>query len=119
MAYRSITASTAYRLTKKLQLTLRDQHVDYGGPADQTIFSANWDLGGDRAISGRLVRQNGNTNAYLAFQRSGNQGIEYFLILGDPNADKFRSSLILKVAIPLSIGRDRKTGRTTIYGPGH
>jgi hypothetical protein len=102
--YRSVTASTAYRFNKKLQLMLREQHVDYAGPSDQTILSANFDLGRDRAIAGRLVRQGGNTNAYVAFQRSGNEGIEYFLILGDPNAVKYRNSLILKVAVPLRIG---------------
>lgn len=118
--YRSVTGSAAYRFNKKLQLQLREQHVDYGGPSDQTILSANFDLGHDRAIAGRLVRQGGNTNAYVAFQRSGNEGVEYFLILGDPNAPKYRNSLILKVAVPLRIGkRGVDVGKqTVISGPG-
>src|SRR5207302_8174590 len=78
--YRSMSVSSAYRLTKNLQLTLRHQTVDYGGRSDQTIFSLNYDLGGDRSISGRMVRQHGQTNAYVAFRRSGNEGVEYFLI---------------------------------------
>jgi hypothetical protein len=103
--YRSIAASSAYRFMKKLQLSLRHQHVDYAGPSDQTIFSLSYDLDHDRAIAGRLVRQGSDTNAYIAYQRSGNAGAEYFLILGDPNAPKFRASLILKVVIPFSLGR--------------
>ncbi len=103
--YRSLTAASAYRITRKLQLTLREQHVTYGAQSDQTIFSTNWDLGRDRAVSGRIVRQGNDTNAYLAFQRNGNLGVEYFLILGDPNARRYRNSLILKIAVPLTLGR--------------
>jgi hypothetical protein len=50
--YRSLTASTAYRMTKKIQFTLRHQSVDYGGKSDQTILSANYDQRKSRA-SGR------------------------------------------------------------------
>ncbi len=102
--YRSFTLASAYQVTKKVQLTLRHQHVDYQGPNDQTVFSLNYDLGKDRTVSGRVSRQGGKTNAYVAFQRSGNRGAEYFLILGDPNAPTFRSSLILKVTFPFHIG---------------
>jgi hypothetical protein len=105
LQYRSITASSAYRVMRKLQLLLRHQHVDYDGPSDQTIFSLSYDLGRDRAIAGRLVRQGSDTNAYVAYQRSGNAGAEYFLILGDPNAPTFRTSLILKVVFPFTWGK--------------
>lgn len=108
LAYRSMTMASAYKVNSKLQLTLREQHVDYGGPSDQTILSASYDLGKDRAISGRAVRQGSNTNAYIAYQRSGNAGIEYFLILGDPNALKYRNSLILKAVFPFSLGGARR-----------
>jgi hypothetical protein len=103
--YRSLTFNTAYRFNNKLQLSLRHQSVEYDGHSDQTILTANYDLGNDRSISGRVVRRDENTNAYMAFRRSGNAGMEYFLILGDPNAPKYRNSLILKVVVPLSIGR--------------
>lgn len=101
LSYRSATFECAYRLLTKLQLSLRHQSVEFGGSSDQTVFSLNYDLGNDRAISGRMVRRGQDTNAYLAYRRSGNKGIEYFLILGDPNAPKFRGSLILKVVLPI------------------
>jgi len=107
LSYRSITASTSYRATKKLQFNLREQHVDYDGASDQMIFTTAWDLGGDRSIAGRFVRQNDKTNAYLAFQRSGNVGVEYFMILGDPNATTYRNALTFKVVVPFSIGKKR------------
>lgn len=119
--YKSITASSAYRVSKRLQLVLREQHVEYDGPNDQTILAASYDLGKDRAISGRFVQQDGKVNAYVAFQRTGNVGVEYFLILGDPNALTYRNSLILKVAFPFSVGKrgvDIGAGPTVISGPG-
>ena len=105
--YKSYTVASAYRVGKRLQLVLRGQHVDYQGPSDQLICSLSYDLGQDRSISGRFVRQGSKTNAYVAFQRSGNAGIEYFLIVGDPNAEQFRSSVILKVVFPFTLGKTR------------
>jgi hypothetical protein len=94
---------------KNLQLTGSYQTVEYGGHSDQAIVGMNYDLGSDRFISGRLVKRNDKVNAYIAYRRSGNLGIEYFLILGDPNADTFRASLILKAVIPfdLALGHRR------------
>jgi hypothetical protein len=103
--YHSLTVSSSYRAAKKLQFSVQEQHVDYQGAADQTIITSAYDLGNDRSIAGRLVKQNSQVNAYLAYQRSGNEGIEYFLILGDPNAPTYRNSLTLKLVIPITLGR--------------
>ena len=91
------------RPMQMLQLVSSYQVVNHGGTQRQAIISANYDLGSDRSISGRAVYQNNAWNAYLAYRRSGNAGMEYFLILGDPNSPKFRSSLILKVTYPLQM----------------
>jgi hypothetical protein len=101
--YKSISGSLAYRTLGKLQTSLRMQHVEFNGKEDQAIFSASYDLGHDRSVSGRMVREQSDTNVYVALRQSGNLGTEYFLILGDPNARKFRSSLILKVTMPFEI----------------
>jgi hypothetical protein len=53
--------------------------------------------------NGRVVYQSRQTNGYLAFRRSGNRGTEYYLILGDPNAPRFRSSFLLKVVTPFDL----------------
>ncbi len=105
ISYGSLTLSAYRRLFDRLQLTGRYQEVAYGGFNDQAILDLNWDLRKDSAVGGRLVKQGPNINGYLAFRRSGNLGAEYYLIIGDPNALRFRPSIILKVAIPLSIGR--------------
>lgn len=107
LSYRSLTAGAAYLLNKKVQFNIREQHVDYGGASDQTILTTAWDLGNDRSLASRLVRQDNHFNAYLAYQRSGNEGMEYFLILGDPNAQEYRNAITLKVVMPITLGKKR------------
>lgn len=120
LPYESIAVSGAYRTLGRLQTNLRYQHVKLGGTQDQLIFSANYDLGKDRSIAGRMVRNSGDTNFYIALKQSGNLGTEYFLILGDPNAQTFQSSLILKVTVPFEVplGRAKTAPPTMISGPG-
>jgi len=108
LPYESVSFGGAYRTFGRLQTNLRYQRVKLGDIQDQLIFSSNYDLGNDRSISGRLVRGDGDTNFYVALRQSGNLGTEYFLILGDPNARSFRSSLILKVTMPFEIALGRK-----------
>jgi hypothetical protein len=93
----------AWRPSQQLQLTGSVQIADFGTRSEQAIVGFNYDLGGDQSVSGRMVRRDNDWNAYIALRRSGNKGMEYFLIVGDPNASRFQSSLILKVTMPFTI----------------
>lgn len=101
--YRTTGVNFLYRPIDTLQINGSYQTVDHNGTDRQAIVSANYDLGNDRSISGRAIYRGEDWNAYVAYRRSGNAGMEYFLILGDPNARKFRSSLILKLTYPLQM----------------
>lgn len=102
-SYRSISPAINYRPKQNLQLNLRYQRVDHFDVREQTILSGIYDLNASDAISGRAIRTGGDTNFYLAFRRTGNRGNEYFLILGDPNARTFRTSLVLKAVFPIEL----------------
>lgn len=101
--YANTGLSLSYRPLQPLQIQATYQLLQHRGTHTQTIVSANYDLGNDLSISGRALQFDDNWNAYVALRRSGNSGMEYFLILGDPNAEKWRSSLILKVTYPLQL----------------
>jgi hypothetical protein len=103
--YRSFGVMGAWRPNTQVQFTGSLQSVDFGGVSEQAIIGMNYDLGNDQSLSGRVVRRGPDWNAYVAFRRSGNKGTEYFLILGDPNAQTFQTSLILKVTMPFEIRR--------------
>lgn len=93
----------ATRPIQPLQVAFLVQHLDHFERDTQSILSANYDLGRDQSINGRLVREGKDTNAYFAFRRSGNRGTEFFLIVGDPNARTWRNSVTLKVVVPFEI----------------
>jgi len=101
--YLSPTFNVAFRPLRNLQLNMRYQVVDFMGRSDQAIMTANYDMGHDDGISARVSKQYDSWNAYIAYRRSGNQGAEYYLMLGDPNATSFRTRLTLKVTFPLEI----------------
>lgn len=101
--YSSLFIGATYRLQRRLQLSSSYQRVRHAENEEQFILSASWDLDHDQAFSGRLVRSGRDTNAYLAYRRSGNRGAEYYVILGDPHAKTFRAALVLKAVFPLQI----------------
>jgi hypothetical protein len=73
----------------------------------QHILGLNYDISETVGIGGRLVfRRDDNAdentwNPYISFRRSGQTGIETFLILGDPSGDSFTPRMEGKVLFPL------------------
>lgn len=101
--YQSTMLRVLYRPIKRLQLDLRHQSVRHLTNDEQTVFSANWIMDRYRSVAGRLVKSGGDINWFLSYKMSGNAGAEYFLILGDPNAETFQKSLVFKVSVPLTV----------------
>jgi hypothetical protein len=101
--YRSIRASAKYRPWKRVQLGLRGQWVSHTEDRRQIILSASFEQGKYESFGGRLVERDGDINWYLSWRRSGGRGAEYFLIVGDPNADSFQHSAILKGTWPIEL----------------
>jgi hypothetical protein len=84
------------RIFKGVDLGL-SQSVNYFlGANRQTLATLGYEISPTKSVNGRLVSRNGHTNAYLAFRQSGNKGTEYFVILGDPNAEETVSRISLK-----------------------
>jgi hypothetical protein len=101
--YQLIEPSFRLRPMHNLQFALSHQILRHKTRATQTVMSANYDLNAFDSIGGRMVQQGKDTNFYVAFKRAGNTGNEYFLILGDPNAPRFRPSLVLKAVMPFNL----------------
>lgn len=99
--YDSYSVLLAYRPLQRLQLSLTGQEVHHFDKSTQVIVGANYDIGRDMSLSGRAVRRGRDVNAYLAFRKSGGKGAEYYVILGDPNAQTFQRALVIKAVIPL------------------
>jgi hypothetical protein len=101
--YSSQDVYVSARPVKDLQLGLSAQFYERTRKSTQVIGTANWAMDKSHSLGCRIVRRDNDWNGYLSFSRSGNLGAEYFLIIGDPNAEKFRRSIILKVTVPFTI----------------
>lgn len=101
--YDAISLRGAYRPVERLQLSLSAQEVHHFERDTQLILGANYDIGKEESVSGRVVRRGRDINGYLAFRRSGGRGAEYFLIIGDPNARTWQTAIVLKVVLPFEL----------------
>lgn len=65
----------------------------------QAVVNLNYELTRTLGLGSRFVWNKNGRNIYFALHRSGFKGAELFIILGDPNAEKFQKRLIGKVVM--------------------
>ena len=63
----------------------------------QQILTLTYDFSPALSLGSRLIWQVDGINAYFALRRSGYAGTDFFMILGDPNAQEFKQRLVAKV----------------------
>ena len=63
----------------------------------QQILTLTYDFSPALSLGGRLIWQAEHVNIYFALRRSGYAGMDFFIILGDPNALEFKQRLVAKV----------------------
>ncbi|RKU15804.1 hypothetical protein C6501_06485 [Candidatus Poribacteria bacterium] len=63
----------------------------------QHILTLGYDFSPALSLGSRLIWQIEGFNIYFALRRSGYAGTDFFIILGDPNASKFKERLVAKV----------------------
>ncbi len=99
--YSLLGPSVVWRFFNRLSLGMSSEIVRRDTSRHQHILTVAYDLSRDQAIGGRIVGTDDGTNGYLSYRKSGYGGTEYFLILGDPNAEEFADRLVAKVIVPL------------------
>ena len=63
----------------------------------QQILTLTYDFSPALSLGSRLIWQAEGINTYFALRRSGYAGTDFFIILGDPNAQEFKQRLVAKV----------------------
>jgi Carbohydrate family 9 binding domain-like/Domain of unknown function (DUF5916) len=91
----------SFRILRKLDLIYSGAVQNLDGLERQHILTANYEVSPTRSIGGRLVIHNSAMNAYLSLRRSGEKGTEVYFIIGDPNAERFRKQVAMKVVFAL------------------
>ncbi len=89
------------RIFKKLDVIYNGAIQNLSGVEHQHILTLNYEITPTRSFGGRVVVQGGDTNWYLSYRNSGAKGVESYVILGDPNAQKFQNQFRVKFIVPL------------------
>ncbi|MCH8273566.1 MAG: carbohydrate binding family 9 domain-containing protein [Armatimonadetes bacterium] len=102
--YQELRARGRYRFPSTFSVDFSLQFVRFSGENPvQHIFNVSYELSEYESLLGRAILREGHLNWYFAFRRSGNFGAEYFLIIGDPNADEFENRIVLKAVFPFDL----------------
>ena len=85
------------RLAPGLDMSLGWQQLDWRGKTEQTQLSMGYEINAYQSLNGRVVWQDGESNAYMAFRQGGREGLDVYFILGDANAERTRNRAALKL----------------------
>lgn len=109
----SLSIGQGFLVSKPFSVRTSSSQQKRGGVTTrQTIITGTYRLDSLRALSARLLSQNGTgnaanvgsqtgTNLYFAYSQRSRKGTDFFLLLGDPNSGSTRSQMTLKVTRPL------------------
>lgn len=85
-----------YRLQNGIDLGLSHSFLNFQGRTEQSIFTVGWEVDKKQSLAGRVVRSDDEYNYYVSYSSSGFTGLDWFLIIGDPNATAYRNRASLK-----------------------
>ncbi|MFQ3611978.1 MAG: DUF5916 domain-containing protein, partial [Fimbriimonadales bacterium] len=94
---RYLTAGFTRRLFGRVDLGVNTAVLELGERTRQTVVTLGWEIDSRRALTGRLVQRNGQTNWYLAYRDAGGLGQDLYVIVGDPNARRFTERVAVKM----------------------
>jgi hypothetical protein len=109
---RSLSLAQGFLVSKPFSIRTSYSQQQRGGvTTQQVIATGTYRIDTLRAISARLLSQNGTgnaanvgaqtgTNFYMAFSQRSRRGTDFFLLLGDPNAARTTSQMTVKVTRP-------------------
>lgn len=92
-----LSLNSQFRIGKGLDLGFRQSIFKLAGNREQSVVSLGWEIDPEQSVTGRWVKNDRDSNWYVAYRKSGGLGLEYFLIFGDPNAREFRNRAAFKV----------------------
>ncbi len=99
--YRFLSPYINFRLQEKLSLALTSQFLWHEEDRRQHVLILNYDITSERGLGSRLVYRDGEFNAFITYRQAVRKGIDAFIIIGDPNAEKMQGRILAKVIVPI------------------
>ena len=97
-----VSPTASFRVFKHLDLLYAGAFQNRAGLTQQHVVTMNYELSPTRSFGGRIVTQNRDTNVYLFYHNSGGKGTEFYVLYGDPNAQRSVNVLQVKVVFALN-----------------
>ena len=99
--YRYVKPYINLKPADKISLGLSSEFLWHKENRIQHVFQLNYDITPERSLGGRFVYRDGNLNAFSTYRQAVRKGLDAFIILGDPNADKMQKRVVAKLVMPL------------------
>ncbi len=101
--YLYYSASQGFKLTDKLCCNVGHEFRESDYPDDtrdyrirRTTLTFNYDFTPEKTLGGRLLTGSQGTNFYMSYRQAVRRGTDFFVILGDPNAEDTQNRLAVK-----------------------
>lgn len=99
--YNFLNLSQGILITRAFSLQLNYQQVKLGDEKDtQTVATGTYRLSPTQTFGGRLVNGQGRSDVFFSFGQHVPSGTDIFILLGDPNSDKTRGQVTVKLVRP-------------------
>lgn len=99
------TVKQGFALGDNFHTDLSLEYVKMTGPfarrERQSVASISYDISSERSLSARIVERDGELNLAFGFRQAVRRGQDIYLLFGDPNADRTKNRVILKLISPL------------------
>jgi len=100
--YDFLSANQGYALSKTLTSSINYNRQYFGGQiTTQTILSGTYRLTYERSIGIRAVSIDHDTNLFLSYAQKARRGSDIYFLIGDPNSQRTRGLITLKVVTPI------------------
>lgn len=94
--YTSYGPQFSVRVGKRFDFIYSSFLQSYQGFSQQHILTMNYEINPYQSFGGRVVIDNSFVNGYLSYRNTGRKGTDFYVIIGDPNAQSFVQRLLVK-----------------------
>lgn len=98
---------TGWPLTDKLSVRGAYQFGSIKSPSPfaysshQLVAGLTYDIDPEHTIAGRLVSQAGHSNLYMSYKQRVRDGMDVYVIFGEPNAESTKNVVLVKLLTPI------------------
>ncbi len=96
LPYTAYGPQFSFRFGKHFDFIYSSFLQSYQGFSQQHILTMNYEINPYQSFGGRVVVDNSAVNVYLSYRNTGRKGTDFYVILGDPNAQSFVQRLLFK-----------------------